>query len=481
MNINIKVKKERKVLICLVLNKSYKIQMNNENTNKLKTESIGKLLFGLAVPSITAQLVNMLYNIVDRIYIGHLPEIGPTALTGVGVTMPIILIISAFSSLIGMGGAPRAAIKMGENKNNEAEEILGNCFSSLISISIILTIIFLLFSEKLLLMFGASTETLPYGLSYLKIYVYGTIFVQMSLGLNSFISTQGFAKTSMLTVVIGAVINIVLDPILMFGFNMGVKGAAIATVLSQAVSAVWVLKFLTGNKSKLKIKRKHLKVNKSIMLPVLALGVSPFVMQSTESLLNISFNANLQRYGGDIAVGAMTILSSVMQILFLPISGLTQGAQPIISYNFGAKNSERVKQTFKLLIKTAAIYSVLLWLTILVIPHVFAGIFTSDLELKNYTIWAMRIYFATAFILSLQISCQQTFVAVGQAKISLFLALLRKIILLIPLIYILPYFFEDKVFAVFLAEPVSDFIAASVTVFMFAKNINNILSENEGI
>jgi putative MATE family efflux protein len=329
--------------------------------------------------------------------------------------------------------------------------------------------------------FGASINTLPYGLIYLNIYIVGTIFVQISLGLNSFISTQGFAKTSMLTVIIGAVINIVLDPILMFGFNMGVKGAAIATVISQAVSAVWVLKFLTGRNTKLKIRKYNLKIQKSIIIPVLMLGVSPFVMQSTESLLNISFNWSLQRYGGDIAVGAMTILSSVMQILFLPISGLTQGAQPIISYNYGAKNSERVKSTFKLLIKSALIYALFIWLLMMILPQTFVGLFTSDEVLVNYTIWAMRIYLATAFVLAAQVSCQQTFVAVGQAKISLFLALLRKIILLIPLIYILPYFFEDKIFAVFLAEPVSDLIAASVTVFMFAKNINRILTENENM
>jgi putative MATE family efflux protein len=375
-------------------------------SNKLGTEKIGKLLFNLAVPSITAQLVNMLYNIVDRIYIGHLADVGSLALTGVGVTMPIILIITAFSSLIGMGGAPRAAIKMGEKDRDGAEKILGNCFSALIVISIILTIVFLLFGEKLLWVFGASANTIQYGLEYLNIYVCGTIFVQLALGLNSFISTQGFAKTSMLTVVIGAIINIILDPILMFKLNMGVKGAAIATVISQAVSAIWVLKFLISKKSNLKIKKENLKINKTIIIPVLLLGISPFIMQSTESLLNISLNSSLQKYGGDIAVGSMTILASVMQILFLPIIGITQGAQPITSYNFGARNFERVKRTIKLLLISSMGYAIAIWLIIMLMPEIFVGLFTNDTALMNYTVWAVRIYMGTAFMLGAQLACQ---------------------------------------------------------------------------
>lgn len=452
--------------------------MNTDTKNKLGTENIGRLLFSLAVPSITAQLVNMLYNIVDRIYIGHMAQIGPQALTGVGVTMPIILIISAFSSLIGMGGAPRAAIKMGEQNNKDAEKILGNCFSVLLIISAILTIIFLLFGEKLLWIFGASHDTIQYGLEYLNIYVVGTIFVQLTLGLNSFISTQGYAKFSMLTVVIGAVTNIILDPILMFGLNMGVRGAAVATVISQALSAAWVLRFLTGNKTKLKIRKENLKVNKAIIAPVLLLGISPFIMQSTESLLNVAFNFSLQKYGGDIAVGSMTIMASMMQILHLPLVGLTQGAQPITSYNYGSKNNERVKSTFKLLIKSAFVYSIIMWLLMIIFTDVFVSLFTSDTALKEYAVWASRIYLATAFVMAAQNSCQQTFVALGQAKVSMFLALLRKIILLIPLIFILPNFFENKVFAVLLAEPISDFIAATVTTITFAVQINRILEEN---
>lgn len=452
--------------------------MNTDKSNKLATESIGKLLFSLAIPSITAQMVNMLYNIVDRIYIGHMPETGSYALTGVGVTMPIILIISAFSSLIGMGGAPRAAIKMGEKNDGDAEKILSNCFSSLLIISATLTLIFLIFGEELLWIFGASSKTIKYGLEYLNIYVSGTIFVQLTLGLNSFISTQGYAKYSMLTVIIGAVTNIILDPILIFGLNMGVRGAAVATVLSQALSAAWVLKFLTGNKTKLKIRKENLKIDKAIIVPVLMLGISPFIMQSTEGLLNIAFNFSLQKFGGDIAVGSMTILSSLMQIMHLPLVGLTQGAQPITSYNFGAKNNERVKKTFKLLIKSAFTYTIIMWFLMMIFTNSFVSLFTNDVELKSYAVWAARIYMATAFVIAAQNSCQQTFVALGQAKVSMFLALLRKIILLIPLIFILPNFFENKVFAVFLAEPVSDFIAATVTTLTFAIQINRILDEN---
>lgn len=452
--------------------------MKRDNTNKLGTEKISKLLINLALPAIIAQLVNMLYNIVDRIYIGHIPEIGARALTGVGVTFPIIMIITAFSALIGMGGAPRAAIKMGQNKDDEAEEILGNSFVLIVLISILLTVVFLATNRKLLMMFGASSETIIYALEYLNIYVAGTIFVMITLGLNSFISTQGFAKISMMTVIIGAVINIVLDPILIFGFKMGVQGAAIATVLSQVVSAIWVLRFMRGNETKLKIKKKYMKLKKEVILPILLLGISPFIMNSTESLLNISLNSSLQKYGGDVAVGAMTIIASLMQLIFLPLTGLTQGAQPIISYNYGAKNNDRVKQTFKLLLISALTFSVVGWGLMMIFPQVFVSLFTKDAALMDITVWAIRIYLGTAFVLGAQIACQQTFIAIGQAKISLFLALLRKIILLIPFIYILPRFFTDKVFGVFVAEPIADVIAVSVTVIAFIIQFKKVLAEN---
>ena len=355
---------------------------------------------------------------------------------------------------------------------------MGNCFASIIGISIVLTIFFLVFGERLLLMFGASTKTLPYALSFLNTYVIGTIFVQITLGLNTFISTQGFAKISMLTVVIGAVISIVLDPIFIFVFGMGVKGAALANIIAQCISAIWTLKFLFGNKTKLRIRKENMYIKKSIIIPVLLLGVSPFIMQSTESLLNITLNSSLQKYGGDIAVGAMTILSSLMQVLLLPLTGLTQGAQPIISYNYGAKNNERVKKTFKLLITCAVSFTSIYWICLMVVPRIFVSLFSNDPKLLDITVWSIRIYIAVAFVMGAQIACQQTFIAVGQAKSSLILALLRKVILLIPLIYILPNFFSDKVFAVFFAEPISDFIATTITVITFVIQFKKILAKN---
>ena len=448
--------------------------------NELGTEKVGKLLFKLSVPAITAQLINMLYNLVDRIYIGHIPEVGATALTGVGVTLSIIMLITAFSSLVGMGGAPQAAIKMGEGNNEHAERILGNCTSLLIIISLVLTTIFLVFKNPILLAFGASEITLPYASDYISIYLIGTIAVQISLGLNAFITSQGFAKTSMLTVLIGAVLNIVLDPVFIFGFNMGVKGAALATILSQAVSAIWVIRFLTSDKSHLRIRKKYLKIEPKIILPVVALGISPFIMTSTEAAISICFNTSLLKYGGDLAVGAMTILASMMQLVMLPIQGLSQGAQPIISFNFGARKIDRVKQAFKLLLICCLGYTFVFTLCIQLFPEVFVSLFSNSAELTEITVWAVRIYMAATAIFGIQIACQQTFVATGQAIISLFLACLRKIILLMPLIFILPHFFENKVFAVFLAEPVSDFIAVAVTGILFLMNFNKVLAKKAG-
>jgi putative MATE family efflux protein len=451
--------------------------MKRREKSELETKSIGKLLFGMAVPAITAQIINVLYNIVDRIYIGHLPEVGAKALTGVGVTMPLIMLISAFAALISMGSATRAAISMGRGENDHAEKILGNSATALVFIAVVLTTIVLIFGEKLLMGFGASKNTIVYALEYMNIYAVGTIFVQIALGLNAFITAQGFAKTSMLTVVIGAVANIILDPILMFGFDMGVKGAAWATIISQAISAVWVLKFLTSKKSILKIKKRNLKIDTKVLLPCIALGLSPFIMQSTESILAITFNSSLQKYGGDMAVGAMTILGSVMQFSMLPLAGLSQGAQPIISYNFGARNGHRVKETFKLLCKASVIYSTVLWLISMTLPQVFAKLFTSNVELINVTIPSMRVYMAASLMFGIQISCQQTFIALGNAKTSLFLALLRKVFLLIPLIYIMPAFFQDKVFAIFLSEPAADFIAVTTTAIMFFVQFKKVLRE----
>jgi putative MATE family efflux protein len=388
------------------------------------------------------------------------------------------MVISAFAALVSMGGAPRASIKMGMKDKNAAERILGNCTSALVIVALILTALVLLFGKQMLMMFGASENTIGYALDYMNIYAMGTIFVQLSLGLNAFITAQGFAKTSMLTVTIGAVTNIILDPILMFGFGMGVKGAALATIISQAISAVWVIWFLMGKRSQLTIRKENLKIDLKVFLPCIALGMSPFVMQATESILVITFNSSLQHYGGDLAVGAMTILSSVMQFSILPIMGLTQGAQPIISYNYGAKNLSRVKETFVLLLKSTLVYSTLLWLMVMLFPQIFAGMFTGDARLIAATISALRIYMAASLLLAVQISCQQTFIALGNAKISIFLALLRKVILLIPLIFILPQFIEDKVTAVFLAEPIADIIAVTVTSVIFAMQFKKLLGES---
>lgn len=447
----------------------------------LATKKIGPLLFEMAVPAITAQLINLLYNLVDRVYIGHMAGEGALALTGLGVTMPIIMLISAFAGLIGYGGAPRAAICLGKGERDKAEEILGNCVTAIVLIAVGLTVIASVWKEPLLLLFGASSETLPYANDYISIYLLGTIFVQTALGLNMFITSQGFAGTSMLTVLIGAALNIILDPILIYGMHMGVRGAALATIISQGVSAVWVLRFLSGKKTVIKIRRRYLRIRREVLLPVMALGISPFVMMSTESLLSVSFNTSLLKYGGDLAVGAMTILSSMMQFAMLPMQGLTQGMQPIVSFNYGAGNAGRVRGAFRLTLLCALAYTTALWAVCMAAPELIAGAFTSEPALIAYAAWALRIYMATAFILGAQNACQQTFLALGNAKVSLFLALLRKIILLIPLIYILPSFFEDeyKVFAVFLAEPTADFIAVATTLTMFFFTFKKMMAEIE--
>ena len=442
-------------------------QPETPQENQLGTAPIGKLLFTLAVPAITAQVVNMLYNIVDRIYIGHIPEIGTAALTGVGITFPIITLISAFSSLIAMGGAPRASIAMGAHHPERAEQIMGNCLTALLGLSVVLTALFLLFLEPILWAFGASSNTIGYAMEYMGVYGWGTVFVQISLGMNMFITSQGFAKTSMFTVVIGAALNIALDPVFIFVFDLGVRGAAIATVLSQAVSAVWVMLFLTGRRTTLKVRARCMVLRWKVLLPVLALGVSPFIMQSTESLLSVVLNTSLLKYGGDVAVGAYTVIASIMQVINLPLQGLTQGAQPITSFNYGAGNMDRVRKSVRLLLTCCLTYSCLFWLCMMLIPQVFIGIFSSDPELMDTAVWAARIFLFGCFAFGAQTGFQQSFLALGQAKVSLLLALLRKIVLLIPLIYLLPLFFPDKLFGVFVAEPIADILAASTTTLSF--------------
>ena len=441
------------------------------------TGNVKKLLAQLAIPAIVAQVINLLYNVVDRIYIGHIPEVGASALTGVGLFMPLLMLINAFAMLAGSGGAPRAAIAMGQKDNDTAEKIVGNCFSLLLGFAAVLTVVFYVSAPTLLTLFGASDVTLPYAVAYARIYILGSVFVLVVMGMNPFITTQGFARVSMLTTIIGAVINIILDPIFIFVFDMGVKGAALATVLSQAVGAVWILQFLTGKKTILRLKKENMKLLPSIILPCLGLGISTFVMLSTESLLSISFTSSLSRYGGDIAVGAMTIITSVSQLVVMPLQGICQGGQPIISYNYGANNKERVKEAFFTQFGSCVVYTTVFWLVLMFVPQIFVGMFTNDTALIEYTTWTIRVYMAGIFALGFQISCQQSFMALGQAKISLLLACLRKIILLIPLIFILPVFFENKVFAVFLAEPVSDIIAAAVTTITFLTQFNRILKK----
>ena len=433
------------------------------------TGDVKKLLLQLMIPAVVAQVVNLLYNIVDRIYIGHISGIGAAALTGVGLFTPILMLLNAFAMLIGSGGAPRTAIAMGQGDKKQAEKIVSNSFTMLLLFSVVLTIVFYAAAPTLLRLFGASDTTLPYALTYSRIYILGTICVLIVLGMNTFITAQGFAT------VIGAVINIVLDPILIFGLGMGVKGAAIATVLSQAVGAIWVIRFLTGPKTILKIRKEDMKLEGKIIMPVLALGISTFVMLSTESLLSISFSSSLARYGGDVAVGAMTVITSASQLCTLPIQGVCQGGQPVMSFNFGAGKKPRVKEAFRFQLTLCGAYTCLFWLAMMLAPGAVAGIFTSDSALISYTTWAMRIYMAGIFAMGFQIACQQSFMALGQAKVSLLLACLRKIILLIPLIFILPHLLPDPVFGVFLAEPVSDILAATITTITFFSRFNGIL------
>ena len=449
-----------------------KLKMSKEVD--LGKEPIGHLLLILALPSITSQVVNALYNMVDRMYIGHIPEIGSAALTGVGVCFPLIMIISAFAYLLGMGGAPRASICMGRKDNKGAEKIMGNCFSSLIIVSIILTAVVLIFQDPLLYLFGASENTIGYAKEYITIYAIGTIFVQLTLGMNSFISAQGFSTISMMTVCIGAVTNIILDPIFIFVFNMGVAGAAWATI-SQALSALWAVWFLSKGKSILRLKKENLHIDMKVLAPCIALGVAPFAMQATESVLVLCFNSSLLRYGGDLAVGAMTILSSVMQFAMLPLQGLTQGGQPIISYNYGAMQAQRVKKAFRLQTIACFTYSSLLWAAVELCPSSFVAIFTNEPQLSEITVWALRIYMAAVLLMGIQVSCQQTFIAFGNSKISAFLAVFRKIIVLIPLIFILPQFMQDDVFAVFLAEPIADTIAVITTATLFAFEFKKVM------
>ncbi len=450
----------------------------NEEKGFLGTQPVGKLLWKLALPTVAAQIINMLYNIVDRIYIGHIPEIGAMALTGVGVCMPLIMIVTAFAAFAGYGGAPRASIFMGKEDYDSAEKTLGNAFVLQILISVVLTAILLIWNRDFLMAFGASENTIEYAVSYMNIYSIGTIFVQMTLGMNAFITAQGFAKTGMLSVLIGAVANIILDPIFIFGFDMGVRGAALATILSQAMSCIWVLAFLFGKKTHLRLRARQIRLRAKLLFPMMALGLSVFIMQASESVISICFNSSLLKYGGDIAVGAMTILTSVMQFAMLPLQGLGQGAQPIISYNYGARNPERVRAAFRLLLKASLVYSTLLWLCVMIFPQAFAAMFTSEPQLLEFTRTALRIYMACLLLFGIQIACQMTFTSLGNAKASILVAVMRKFILLIPLIYVLPLIFTaNQTTAVYMAEPIADFMAVTFTAILFAFQFKKAMAQ----
>ena len=450
-----------------------------DSKEMLGNAPIGKLLFKLAVPTVVAQLINMLYNIVDRIYIGHIPKVGDMALTGVGVCMPIILIVSAFAALVSSGGAPRASIYMGKKDMESAERTLGACFGLQVIVSIVLTVVLLVWNRDLLLAFGASENTVEYATAYMRIYAIGTVFVQLTLGMNAFVSAQGFTKISMISVLIGAVANIALDPLFIYGLGMGVEGAALATVISQALSTVWIVSFLFGKKTILRLRLQNLVPSPKIVLPCLALGSATFIMQASESVISVCFNSSLLHYGGDIAVGAMAILTSVMQFAMLPPQGIAQGAQPILSYNYGAKNAERVKKTYKTLLTVCVIYSVVLWLAVMIMPRVFVSIFTPDAALVDFAAKALRIYFAGMVLFGIQIACQMTFVSLGNAPSSILVAVVRKFVLLLPLIYIFPRLVGDPTVGVYMAEPIADATAVTFTTILFIFQFKKALKKIE--
>ena len=452
--------------------------MENKN-NFLATEPVGKLLWKLAVPTLAAQIINMLYNLVDRIYIGR--GVGSLALTGVGVCMPIIMIVTAFAALASAGGAPRASIFMGQKDNKSAERTLGNCFCLQLIVSALLTAVLLIWNRPLLLAFGASENTIEYAVQYMNIYALGTIFVQLTLGMNAFITAQGFTRTSMLAVLIGAGCNIALDPVFIFGFKLGVRGAALATIISQCLSTIWVLAFLFGKKSHLKIRSKFIRLTPRIILPCLALGTAPFVMQASESVIAVCFNSSLLKYGSDIAVGTMTILTSVMQFAMLPLQGLGQGAQPIMSYNYGARNPERVRSSFKLLLKVSLAYSMLLWAFVLLFPKLFISMFNTEAPLLSFAPTPLRIYVGALGIFGAQIACQMAFNSLGNAKASILVAVMRKFILLLPLIYIMPALLPgNKTMAVYMAEPIADFLSVAFTVVLFRSQFKKAMARLEG-
>lgn len=442
--------------------------MKKENDNNLlAVMSVPKAFFRLAVPAVAAQLINILYNIVDKMFIGRIPGVGKQALAGVGVTAPVILAVSAFAALVSMGGAPKASIFMGKGDNEQAEKLIGSCTWLLIVISLVLTAIMLIFGKRIVMLFGASEDTIAYSVNYMKVYCLGILFTQLTLGLNAFITAQGKTFVSMRNVAVGAVTNIILDAVFINCLNMGVNGAAFATVISQGVSTCFVIHYLITPKSQLRLRLKNIRFDRKLLLPCILLGTSPALMQLTENMVAISFNISLQKYGGDIAVASMSILNSVMQFVMLLLPGLVQGAQPLLSYNLGAKNIARVRKTFRLLLISCVSGSFLIWLICMTVPASVAAIFTDDADLISYSAKSMRVYLSMLLIYGIQVACQYSFVALDQAPKAIFLTVWRKIILLIPLIFILPLIFTDAVMGVYLSEPVADTIAVCTTAPMF--------------
>ena len=440
--------------------------MDNDD-NLLASEPVPRAFARLAVPAVAAQLINILYNLVDKMFIGHIPEVGKQALAGVGVTTSVILAISAVAALVSMGGAPKASIFLGQGERGQAERVMGNCTWMLLLLSVLLTAIMLAFGRPILLLFGASEDTIPFASSYMDIYCLGTLFTQLTLGLNAFITAQGKTMVSMRNVAVGAATNVVLDALLIDGLGMGVRGAALATVLSQGVSAWLVIRYLCTERSLLRLRLANVRFDGALLWPCILLGTSPALMQLTENLVAISFNTSLQRYGGDMAVSSMSILSSVMQFVMLLLPGLVQGAQPLLSYNLGAGNIPRVKRTFRLLLACCVGGSFLIWLLCMTMPETVAAIFTNDVALVEYTAWSMRLYLPALLIYGIQVACQYSFVALEQASKAIFLTVWRKVILLIPLIFLMPHVWPDAVAGVYLAEPIADTIAICTTAPMF--------------
>lgn len=443
---------------------------------RMKTGDPKTLLIQLSIPAICAQIVTLLYNTVDRVYIGRMAD-GTMAMAGIGLCMPITMVLSGLSALFGRGGSPLAAISLGKEDREEAELFLGNSFISLVITSLSVMAATLIFQNPLLKMFGASENTMGYAGDYLTIYLYGTLFVQITVGMNYFITTQGFAKTAMVTTMLGAVLNIILDPVFMFRMGMGIKGAALATVVSQMISCIFVLWFLTGKNTKLRLRLRTMRIDKTVITRVLILGASPFFMSTSEGVMHICFNMQVLKYGGDLAVGAMTILFSMFQFINLPLTGISQGSQPIVSFNYGARDYGRVRQTLQLATVACTLFSLCGTTLMMLFPAFFIRLFNRDPQLVELGARMLRVYISGCFFIGANSLYQQTYTSMGEGKMSFFFAFFRKVILLIPLLYIFPVVFPWGVLAVALAEPVSDLLTTLCNKIYFRRFLQRKLKE----